>query len=139
METHDTTARFLPVRDSQVLLRNTETAWRGCLRGQLAACSTPRRWTRLLAQTPRFVDGRGCGPRSRLVFVPSCAARARVVTRRTSRPPTEHSLCTLPTWRGCLRGQLVTRCTLRRSPTLFSIDTALFRRLQFSTAVAFAF
>ena len=26
METHDTTARFLPVRDSQVLLRNTETS-----------------------------------------------------------------------------------------------------------------
>ena len=37
-------------------------AWRGCLRGQLAMRSTPRRWPRLLAQTPRQVGGCGFGP-----------------------------------------------------------------------------
>ena len=66
-------------------------AWRGCLRGQLAARSTPRRWPRLLC-----TDTAPCRRlRLRTVVAVSFSSRGarraqRFVTWRTSRPPTEH-------------------------------------------------
>ena len=65
-------------------------AWRGCLRGQLATRSIPRRWPRLLRRIPRQVGGCSSTPSYWFFLVTWRAARARSVTWRTSRPPTEH-------------------------------------------------
>ena len=112
--------------------------WRGCLRGQRATRSTPRRWPRLF-----FTD---TAPGRRLRLRTSWPSLSTPVPRgpRALRPvenrPTAHGArARWRTWRGCLRGQRATRSTPRRWPRLFFTDTAPGRRLRLRNVVATAF
>ena len=112
--------------------------WRGCLRGQRATRSTPRRWPRL------FFTDTAPGRRLRLRHVaklrsaPVRATRARFAPWRT-RPTAHRARARWRTWRGCLRGQRATCSTPRRWPRLFFTDTAPGRRLRLRSIVANAF
>ena len=112
--------------------------WRGCLRGQRATRSTPRRWPRL------FFTDTAPGRRLRLRNVVTTAFDSVPRDPRALRPvenrPTAHGArARWRTWRGCLRGQRATRSTPRRWPRLFFTDTAPGRRLRLRNVVATAF
>ena len=107
--------------------------WRGCLRGQRATRSTPRRWPRL------FFTDTTPGRRLRLRNVVTCVRAPVARDPRALRPvenrPTAHGArARWRTWRGCLRGQRATRSTPRRWPRLFFTDTAPGRRLRLRNA-----
>ena len=113
--------------------------WRGCLRGQRGASSTPRRWTRLFrtATAPcrrlRLQNNASEASESR-------GSRPTRALRLVENRPTAHGARTRwRTWRGCLRGQRVARCTPRRLPRLFRTDTAPCRRLRLRNNVVGVF
>ena len=113
-----------------------QRAWRGCLRGQLATRSTPRRWPTILCvdNAPgRRLRRRAVVP---VFFSPRGARRARASPRGepANRPQRTH--CTLRSWRGCLRGKLATRSAPRRWPRLLCADTAPCWRLRLRTVVS---
>ena len=86
-------------------------AWRGCLRGQLATRSTPRRWPRLLSNDT--APGRRLLLRTVVAVslsVPWRAARARVAPWITSRPPTDARTAR------CVLGAVVCAANSRRAP-----------------------
>ena len=108
--------------------------WRGCLRGQRATRSTPRRWPRLF-----FTDtapGRRLRLRNVVTSRSTPVARGPRALRPVENRPTAHGArARWRTWRGCLRGQRATRSTPRRWPRLFFTDTAPGRRLRLRSVV----
>ena len=104
------------------------------------ARSTSRSWPRLLSTDTVL------GQRLRLRTVVAVLFSSRGARRARASPrgepadrPQSICLCALRAWRGCLRGQLVARSTLRSWPRLLSTDTALGQRLRLRTVVAVSF
>ena len=109
---------------------------RGCLCGQRATRSTPRRWPRL------FFTDTAPGRRLRLRHV-TTPRSAPVHEPRALRPvenrPTAHIARTRwRTWRDCFRGQSATCSTPRRWPRHFFPDIVPSRRLRLRNVVATA-
>ena len=108
--------------------------WRGCLCGQHAARSTPRRWPRLF-----FTDtapGRRLRLRNAVITAFKSVARDPRALRPVENQPTAHGArARWRTWRGCLRSQRAARSTPRRWPRLFFTDTAPGRRLRLRNVV----
>ena len=129
-------ARFAPWRTRPTAhgARARWRTWRGCLRGQRATRSTPRRWPRL------FFTDTAPGRRLRLRSVVTTAfgsrgarpARASPRGKPADRPRSTRALADLAC---CLRGQRATRSTSRRWPRLFFTDTAPGRRLRLRNVV----
>ena len=84
--------------------------WRSCLRGQLATRSTPRRWPRLLAQTPRQVGSCGFGPSWPSLSSP--VARGARTRRPVANHPTAHNART----ERCVLGAVVCTANSQRAP-----------------------
>ena len=85
-------------------------AWRGCLRGQLATRSTPRRWPRLLSTDT--APGRRLRLRTSLPSVSSPVARGPRALRHVENQPTAHRACTAR----CVLGAVVCAANSRRAP-----------------------
>jgi len=102
--------------------------WRGCLCGQRATRSIPRRWPRLLRTDT--VSGRRQRLRSLVSTVSNPVPHGPCALRPVENRPTSHGAhVRWRTWRGCLRGQRATRSTPSRWPRLLRTDTAPGRRL----------
>ena len=109
--------------------------WRGCLCGQHAPRSTPRRWPRLF-----FTDtapGRRLRLRNAVITAFNTVARDPRALRPVENQPTAHGARRRwRTWRGCLRSQRATRSISRRWPRLFFTDTTPGRRLRLQNVVS---
>ena len=121
-------ARASPVKNRPTAheARARLRTWRGCLRGQRGARSTPRHWPR------RFFTDTEPGRRLWLRDLVTRAFESRAVRPARASPHGElanhrGARARWRTWRGCLSSQRATRSTPRRWPRLFCTDIALGR------------
>ena len=135
-------ARIAPWRTSRPPTEHVACAlqtWRGCLRCQRGARSTPPAVGRG-SSSPRPHQVGGGGFRTLESKVSNSMACGPRTVRQVENYPTAHrARARWRTWCGCLRGQLATRSTPCRWLRLFFTVTSRFRRLRLRGAVFKAF